>query len=95
MPAPDLSTLDAPLGLLRGKETITLGADYINKRGFIATAATFESGSSGTLHYLTLDNDELTETVEAGDTISVDVIPVVLQAVYADSTVASIIIGKV
>ena len=64
MPTPDLSTHGSTLPVLRSKRIVDISTeDYINERGFIAVVQ-----ADGDLHYVTLEDDELTETLSAGDT---------------------------
>ena len=93
MPTPDLSTHGSTLPVLRSKLIIDISTeDYINERGFIAVVQ-----ADGDLHYVTLEDDELTETLSAGDTVNVAQVPVALKRVRSvangNSTVNSIQVG--
>ena len=97
MPDPDLSKRSDPLGPLRDRRVLAIGADdYVNERGFIC-----QVNGAGVITYRTLEGaEDQTETGRsAGDVINVANIPVVLRAIRGSgsagsrTTVTSVIIG--
>ena len=91
MAAPDLNHFDSPLGPLRDKRTVTVGADDLEfPSGVIVQVAT-----AGNLTYRTLVGtaDQTESGLAIGDTINVASIPVVIRAIRGTSTVTSVVVG--
>ncbi|MDE0702420.1 MAG: hypothetical protein OXH59_01705 [Rhodospirillaceae bacterium] len=80
-----------PLGPLRDKREVDISAaDHVDEGGFVCQA-----GKAGTLTYRTVGGDaDQAEAVTAGAVVQAAGIPVLLKAVRANSTIASIVIGK-
>ena len=79
-----------PLGPLRDKRTVDISAsDHTDEGGFVCQA-----GAAGDLTYRTLGGTEQTETLEAGGSVNVGGVMVLLDLVRASATVRSIVVGK-
>ena len=81
---------EQPMGPLRDKRTVSIAAnDFEMKSGFVAQAV-----EAGTLTYRTIigETDE-TETVTAGEAITVAGVPVLLRALRSSSAVNNVVIG--
>lgn len=80
-----------PVGPLRDKRTVDISTDdHVDDGGFVCQAV-----KAGTLTYRTLAGvADQSEPVQAGGTVNVGGVMVLLQLVRSDTTVASIVVGK-
>ena len=93
MAAADLRYRDGLLGPLRGKQTVTIGSeDFKRPQGFIVQVSLPASG--GQLAYVTMDDDELSETLDQGEFPNVCGIAVAVHTIRGSSTVTEVVIGK-
>ena len=77
-------------GPLRNRTTLAAGNAYENDAGVIVQAA-----AAGAVTYRTLDGTaDATQTLAAGDVISVGTVPVLVRAIR-DSTAANVVLGHI
>lgn len=80
-----------PLGPLRDKRVVDISAaDHVDKGGFVCQVA-----APGDLTYRTVGGEaDQTDTLEAGGTVQLGGVMVLLEAVRASATIGSIVVGK-
>ena len=93
--APDISLIDSPVGPLRDKYLVIIGAaDFELPTGFICQIASTVASQDITYRTLAGTSDQVENDVAQGSIISVGVHPVLLSAVRGSSTVTEIIVGR-